>query len=61
MRAVLALIALGLLASDIARVYANGQEPAQGGKDLDTPKANGKELAHIGNQHLGHNYGDLAK
>lgn len=59
--AVLALLAFAAVASDIARPYPPGAEPAKGGKDLDVQYANGRELAHIGNQHLAHNYGDLAK
>ncbi len=47
--------------SDIAKVYANGQEPAKGGQDLARHYPPGKELAHSGNANLAHNYGDLAK
>lgn len=44
--------------SDIARVYANGQEPAKGGQTGGLPYANGSEKAHAGNANLGHDYKD---
>lgn len=64
----LALFVLCGLRSDIGKVYAAGKEPmllsgtaasntAGGG----VPRVAGSELAHLGNQHLGHVYVDLAK
>lgn len=44
--------------SDIARVYASGQEKALGGQTGGTVAQNGKELAHQGNANLGHDYKD---
>ena len=44
--------------SDIARVYANGKEPALGGQDLAKPEVAGKEKAQVGNANLGHDYKD---
>jgi hypothetical protein len=47
--------------SDLARVYAPGQEPAKGGQDLSRPYPNGKELGHNGNGDKAHGGTDLDK
>jgi hypothetical protein len=57
----LSLLAAGLAASDIARVYASGSEPAKGNQTGGTPAQNGKELAHTGNSSNAHIYQDLAR
>jgi hypothetical protein len=44
--------------SDIARVYAPGQEPARGGQPGGQPEQPGKEKAHGGNSSLAHDYRD---
>lgn len=64
----LGLLWLAAAISDIARPYPSGKEPgfivgtaAAHNAGAGEPQPNGKELAHLGNQHLGHNYGDLAR
>lgn len=54
--------------SDIARQYPPALTPgllagtaASNTAGAGVPQPNGKELAHNGNQHLAHNYGDLAR
>lgn len=44
--------------SDIARVYASGQEPAKGGQTGGLPYPAGQEKAHTGNSDKGHDYRD---
>lgn len=44
--------------SDIARVYAAGQELAKGGQTGGLPYPNGQEKAHVGNSNNGHDYKD---
>jgi hypothetical protein len=44
--------------SDLARVYANGQELAKGNQTGGTPEVNGSEKATSKNSNLGHDYKD---
>ena len=44
--------------SDLARVYANGQELAKGYQTGGTPEASGSEKATVKNSNLGHDYKD---
>lgn len=54
--------------SDISKVYAPGKEPGfvsgsttANGAGCGVPEQSGKEKASLNNQHVSHNYGDLAK
>lgn len=58
MRTFLAIILTGLIASDIARQYPSGAEPAKSNPNAGLQYGPGKELAHQGNANLAHDYKD---